>query len=277
MELLTEGVTGGIGGLVGRSVAFPFDTLKVKRATNSEGTLAALVRTILSEEGIPGFYRGLPWSALEALYQKSLYVLLYAALKMRYQRLFGRPPAVLGSLACGYFSDLVCVPFSMPLEAMVVQLQSAPADVSRADIVRKALFTKQGILTSLKSGRAYFVLSVKPGIEFAIFDRVKRGLLKRLALGPAADLASGTAFLLGAFARAVATCVVYPYARGKALSQAQLAPTALEALREVLRREGPGGLYRGLFMELSRGVTQAAVMFMVMERVRAVVRRSLGL
>ena len=74
---------------------------------------------------------------------------------------------------------------------MVVQLQSAPADVSRSDIVRKALFTKQGILTSLKSGRAYFVLSVKPGVEFAIFDRVKRGLLKQLGRGPDADLASG--------------------------------------------------------------------------------------
>ena len=45
---ISKGVTGGIGGLVGRSVAFPFDTLKVKRATNSEDPNMIVIVIIIS-------------------------------------------------------------------------------------------------------------------------------------------------------------------------------------------------------------------------------------
>lgn len=278
MELLVEGVTGGIGGLVGRSAAFPFDTLKVRFATLEAGKSSAdLLRQILAE-GPSSLYRGIPFSAFEATYQKALYVLFYAFCKSTARRLTGRqdPPA-LANVASGYLSDLACVPFSMPIEAMVVQLQAAPPGASRADIIRKALLTREGLISSIKSGRAYFVLSFKPGIEFAVFDFVKGKILEGRGK-EAADsgtLSSGTAFLLGAVARALGTMVVYPYARGKAMAQSHMAPTAAAALAQVIRTEGVLAMYRGLTMELLRGVTQAAVMFMVMEKVRAVVRRLL--
>lgn len=278
MELLAEGAAGGIGGLVGRTAAFPFDTMKVKLATREGGTgAAALVAEILREEGFGGFYRGLLFSSFEALYQKFLYVYTYAAFKKAYSRVTGKAdPTVVAAVVCGYLADLACVPFSMPLEAMVVQLQSAPVGASRSAIVRAALFTYEGLSSSLKSGQAYFVLSLKPGFEFAIFDRVKGALLKRRALAGlkgGSDLQPLTALLFGAVARAVATLLVYPYARGKALSQAKLAPSAYQALLRVLQTEGARAMYQGLGMELLRGVTQAAVMFAVMERVRSVMRR----
>mmetsp|Transcript_27910 Transcript_27910/g.78959 ORF Transcript_27910/g.78959 Transcript_27910/m.78959 type:complete len:280 (+) Transcript_27910:139-978(+) len=277
MELLVEGVSGGVGGLLGRCVAFPFDSLKVKRATSpGHGSVLQLLRAILAEEGVPGLYRGLRFSALEALYQKFVHVFLYAALRGRYRALTGRDATSLGNLVCGYLSDLASVPFSVPLEAAVVQLQSAPASASRAEIVRRALFTRDGLRASLKSGNAYFVLSLKPGIEFAIYEKLKAAVVGRQVGGRGGtNLAPGAAFLVGAVARALATCCLYPYAHAKARLQAGLAPTAWEALLGVLRAEGPLGLYRGLGMELSRGVTQAAVMFAAMEQVRAAVRRAL--
>mmetsp|Transcript_154172 Transcript_154172/g.295866 ORF Transcript_154172/g.295866 Transcript_154172/m.295866 type:complete len:288 (+) Transcript_154172:70-933(+) len=278
MELLTEGVTGGIGGLVGRSTAFPFDTLKVRLATMEVGTTLGDVLKQIMAEGLSSLYRGLPFSAFEAMYQKFLYVLFYAYCKSLSRRLTScADPPALANVLSGYFSDLACVPFSMPIEAMVVQLQSAPPSASRAAIVRQALLTREGLLKSLKSGRAYFVLSLKPGIEFAVFDHIKSVILEaRAEKGQrSANLSSGTAFALGAVARAIGTVVVYPYARGKAMSQAQLAPTAFAALVQVFRTEGILAMYRGLTMELLRGVTQAAVMFMVMEKLRAAVRRML--
>ena len=90
--------------------------------------------------------------------------------------------------------------------------------------------------------------------------------------------------------------------RGKALSQAKLAPNATAALRKALgwwplrwsqvyHEEGLSALYRGLSMEIMRGMTQSAVMFAVtssngvfqetcessevMERIRTVVRARL--
>mmetsp|Transcript_35577 Transcript_35577/g.81540 ORF Transcript_35577/g.81540 Transcript_35577/m.81540 type:complete len:291 (+) Transcript_35577:65-937(+) len=268
MDLVAEGVVGGIGGLVGRTAAFPLDTLKIKLATGKSGRLLDVLQSTIANEGILGLYKGLPFSAFEGMYQKSLFGLFYETFKRRYFRYTGVKPRGAVATLFGYLSDLCCIPFSMPLEAMVVRLQSSEPGVSTAEIIRQGLFTWSGLLKAWSSGRAYFILSWKPGIEFALFDYIKS---KR---GPG-DLDAPTAFALGAVARAAATCVVYPYVRAKAMTQANLAPNAFAALRLVLVREGPSALYRGLVVELFRGVTQAAVMFMVMERVRSYVRKRL--
>lgn len=257
---------------MGRAVAYPFDTLKVKLATDDTGiSLGEMVRQILKAEGLSGFYRGIQFSVIEATFQKGLHVYYYASMKQIYRKITGAEPASLGMLFCGYLSDLSCVPTSVPIEAMVVQLQSAPVGASRARIIHDALFTWHGISTAMKSGRAYLVLSLKAGIEFGIYDRIKTIILgARQRNGDASSSISAIeAFWLGAFARSIATVVMYPYARGKALAQAKLAPSATEAILSVLKTEGAKALYRGLSMELMRGVAQSAVMFAIMEKVRA--------
>jgi len=280
MDLLAEGVVGGVGGFVGRMAAFPFDTLKVKLATGEPGLGVRLaLRRILAEEGVLGLYRGLPFSVVEGMYQKFLYVYLFSTMKQAARRLAQvQDLSILATLCCGYVSDLGTTPFSMPIEAMVVRLQSASAGASRAAIVRDALFTWHGLLKAWKSGAAYIVLSLKAGMEFALFDWAKNRILQAknanngaFGRAGAVDLSAREAFGVGAVARAIATCVVFPFVTGKALSQAQLASSALAGIRQVLHTEGPLALYKGLGMELSRGVTQAAVMFTVMERIRSVI------
>lgn len=221
MELVVEGISGGLGGLLGRAAAFPFDTLKVRLATNSDGSLLALLKRIIAEEGVYGLYRGLlPFSALEATEQKALYVLNYAAIKSLLRRLCGEP-GILATVFCGYLSDLLCVPISVPVEALVVQLQtngrSGPA-VSTWQILQQALFTREGLATAMKSGRAYFVLSLKPGIEFAFFDRIKSMILK----GSAKELQPLTAFFLGAVARAIAHLFGVSIRQRKSLSTGEV-------------------------------------------------------
>mmetsp|Transcript_56576 Transcript_56576/g.106139 ORF Transcript_56576/g.106139 Transcript_56576/m.106139 type:complete len:278 (+) Transcript_56576:34-867(+) len=273
MELLAEAVTGGLGGIVGRCASFPFDTLKVKLATSSDDSVLAVLKRLLAEEGMAGLYQGLwPFSALEAMEQKALYVFNYTALKSVHWRLHGREPGLLATVLLGYVSDLLCVPVSIPMEALVVQLQTATANTPKAEIVRKALFTREGLRAALKSGSAYLVVSLKPGIEFALFDWFKKRILKAYVTA-AKDLSPLAAFFLGALARGIATCFVYPYVRGKALAQAKMAPSASAALRQVFFAEGLLALYRGLSMEIMRGMTQSAVMFAVMERLRSSVRR----
>lgn len=268
MEVLSEGIVGSVGGVVARSVAYPFDTLKVQLATGSIG-LGDLVKRIIREEGVLGFYRGLlPFSAFEAAYQKGLFVLVFTAVKRLYAQRSRRDPPVLATVCFGYLSDLVSVPFTVPFEALVVRLQSASVHDSKMDVIRESLCTRAGIRQALVSGNSYVVLSLKPGIEFAIFDHLKYNILTSSGRS---DLSSGTALLLGGFARAIATICVYPYARCKALTQSQQAPGALAALQKVLSDEGGLALYRGLSMEICRGATQSAVMFAVIERLRSAV------
>jgi len=280
MELLAEGLTGGVGGFVGRSAAFPFDTLKVKLATSDGVGPIALVKQTLRQEGLSGLYRGLPFSAVEALYQKFLYISFFTSLKRRYKIFTGKDAHTIATLLCGYFSELASVPFSVPIEAMVVRLQSAPLGSPWMPIIHEALFTRRGLFGALATGRVYLVLAVKPGIEFAVFERIKRSMLQVKLTSLASpmqqlDLPPLTAFFVGAIARAVATVIVYPYVRGKALLQAKLAPGAVAGIVQVFQTQGFLALYRGLGMELSRGMTQAAIMFAVMEQIRALVRRAI--
>jgi len=211
-------------------------------------------------------------------------VFFYTFLKNAYSRLAGGAPAsAAASVVCGYLSEMGSVPLCVPIEAMVVQLQSAPPGASQLAIVRGALFTRSGLMAGLRSGQAYLLLALKPGVEFALFDALKRAVLSRkLRAGepgaapcPPDSLAPAAAFWLGAAARAVATVLTFPISRAKALTQAKLATGFLSAFRRVVEQEGAMALYSGLAPELLRGMTQAAVMFMVMERLRAMVRRRL--
>jgi len=278
MEVLAEGLAGSVGGLFGRCVAFPFDTLRIRWSTAEAGTeLGAVVRRVLKEEGISGFYRGLPFSALDVTCQKFLYVFFYAALKRLYSKLAKKDPATIATLLCGYVADILSSPFTMPIEATVVQLQRAPPDASKIAIVRKGLSPAAfaSFFTSFaNSGSIHFVLGWKPAFEFAFFDTIKGIILKaKAARNEKVELMASTAFFLGAIARASAASIVYPFNHGKALMQAEVAATWYAGIATVLRTEGLLALYRGLSLELARGVTQSALMFMMKEQVSSTINR----
>ncbi|CAD7956484.1 unnamed protein product [Amoebophrya sp. A25] len=83
------------------------------------------------------------------------------------------------------------------------------------------------------------------------------------------------AFILGAAARFVATLTVYPVIRLKTLANIRKGndqPSYLKLLLDTLRNDGVAGLYTGVQFELSRGVTQSAVMFLIVESLRSRVR-----
>jgi adenine nucleotide transporter 17 len=275
IEIFAEGVVGGVGGFVGRSASFPFDTMNVKMATQNKTTKASpsmVLRRILEEEGVGGLYRGVLISACEAMYQKFFYVVFFTYTKRVYRGISGGDVPTLGVLLCGYVSDIISATLTVPLESTVVKLQAAPVGASRQEIIRDTLFKKEGLTKALQSARSYFVISLRAGIEFALFDRIKQAMVQR---GGPKDLSSGSAFMLGALTRAIATLFIYPYKRGKALTQALGEPNATAALMKVIQTEGLLAPYRGLNMELSRGVSQMAFMMMVMERIRGLVYKIL--
>ena len=108
-----------------------------------------------------------------------------------------------------------------------------------------------------------------------------------LACGTAV-LSVAEAFWIGAFAKAVATVATYPYIRAKVLLQrkrpadgdgadAYDAASATGILRQVWAKEGAPGLYRGMRPQLVKGVTNAALMLVIKERIGGAVRaRILG-
>merc|ERR1719277_879650 len=118
------------------------------------------------------------------------------------------------------------------------------------------------------------VLSIKPAIQLAVYEATRARLLKRWQ---ASALSAGHAFLLGAFARAFATVLVFPYIRAKFMlknekslsangdssSIRDLIASMHRAMALVVERQGLAGLYKGLPEELARATTSAALLMAV--------------
>ena len=132
------------------------------------------------------------------------------------------------------------------------------------------------------------MLCINPAITYTVFEQLKaRWLARRRGGKRARSLSTAEAFWIGAFAKAVATVVTYPYIRAKVLLQKKRpaggdgdgydAQTASGVLAQVLEKEGARGMYRGLRPQLIKGVTNAATMLVIKERITGAVRaRILG-
>ena len=111
---------------------------------------------------------------------------------------------------------------------------------------------------------------MKPGIELASFDFVKDNLLRD---SEEENLTPIRALGVGALARIIATTIVYPYIRMKTLvnTGSGTGVGILKTLLDTLGNEGITGLYTGIIFEQFRGASQSAVMFLIMERLRALI------
>ena len=220
----------------------------------------------------------------------------YSALKRTYTRLVGAV-GLPANVLLGYLADWSHLLVTMPAEQVAVRMQTTGA---AALCALREIRDERGGLGGFYSGiAAYVVLALKPAIQNAIFEALRKRVLERSAraLGVAArELSAAQAFALGAIARAVATLLVFPCVRAKVLlmTRATTSPSAAagaaaageaesaranargsvrEVLRQVVREEGVLALYQGIRPELVKGVLSAAVLLMAKEKIAASNRR----
>ena len=142
--------------------------------------------------------------------------------------------------------------------------------------------TPYAIITSLLSTRgpsgfyrglsAFYVLCLKPSIQYSIYNRLKSAILD---VTGGTEIGSAQAFLLGMISRAISTIAVFPYVRAKVMLQSSTSSKSTSILRMLFslhEKDGVQGMFQGLGPELARGVLSAAVMLMVKERLTGVVR-----
>ena len=237
-EAFAEAVSAGMGGAFSSSCLYPIEICKNRlqasqKKEKQDGdagndkdagreSMATVAAELYGEAGLAGFYKGFQYSALQSATEKAIYFYGYTYIVKAYTRLFGGP-SVGGGVLCGCLAEWVHLPVTLPIDAVTCRMQTSRAASSNpVAIIREVL--REGGVCGLYSGwAAYIVLCLKPAITYALFDYLKRLLLRRKharagAGGRAAAAAALTAleaFVLGAIARGVATVAVFPYTRAK--------------------------------------------------------------
>lgn len=279
MEALEQASSAAVGGAIATFLCYPLDALRTKQAVmvggKKESATTTLVR-ILHNHGVQGLWSGVSPKLAQSVIGKFLYFLWYTALTQKYGAFKGAKLSTTESLVCGYFAEALHLPLSIPFEVVTTRVQKSAPGTSVSATVSSLLH--EGPSSLWRGWRAYIFLCSQPAIQFVAFERMKGG---------ATSVSAWRAFWLGALARALAVLLTFPFTRARTIIQAQEgnkkkdddakegnggsgsggSKSILGLLLQLVREEGVGSLYRGLYPELLRGVLSSAIMLSVKERV----------
>ncbi|CAJ1933800.1 unnamed protein product [Cylindrotheca closterium] len=118
------------------------------------------------------------------------------------------------------------------------------------------------------------LLCSNPSIHYTAFDLTKVRILERRKQ-EGYKLSMPEAFLVGLFAKFVATIATYPLIRAKVILMVTSETSLINTLQKSYKEEGIRGLYKGCDWQLLHTILKSALMMMVRERISDSSRRLL--
>ncbi|XP_030058779.1 peroxisomal membrane protein PMP34 isoform X1 [Microcaecilia unicolor] len=291
---LVHAVSGAVGGVTAMTVFYPLDTarlrLQVDEKRKSKSTLTVLTE-IVREEGFLALYRG--WFPVISSICCSNFVYFYTFNSLKAIWIKGRQSNTGKDLTFGMIAGVVNVFVTTPLWVVNTRLKLQGAKFRNDDIIPTnykgildafhQIIRSEGLLALWNGTFPSLLLVFNPAIQFMFYEGLKRQLLKRQA-----QLSSFQIFVIGAVAKAIATIVTYPLQTVQSIlrfghyrvnpenqTQGSL-QYVLYLLRQRVRCLGLFGLCKGLEAKLLQTVLTAALMFLVYEKLTAVVAWLMG-
>lgn len=236
---------------------------------------------LYNNEGYQVFVNGIETSAFQSSMEKAFYFFAYTALKNVHSTVralvnpsaIGQPMSASTNLFLGCLAEWAHLPITMPIDCLSTAIQTSKKQ--NAFVLMREILESGNMYNGIQ---AYYVLCFKPALQYTVFEQVKATILKGRKNK---TLGAAEAFVLGMFARTVATVAVFPFLRAKVVMQsrkkaaasesseddADEGPAIMTILKEVYEADGLSGLYQGLGPELTRGVFSAALMLMIKEKI----------
>jgi len=300
---LVESVAGFTAGLVSTLAVHPFDVVKTRLQIEQNdrariGGTWKVIRTIANEAAygpspeharvvkagmndvVKAFYRGLMPNMIGNSVSWALYFMWYGNIKdlVRAARVKGGDPTQLRSsdyfLASGLSGILTAV-FTNPIwvikTRMLSTARNAPGAYTSIAHGTSALYRSEGI-KGFYRGLLPSLFGVSHGaIQFMAYEQLKNHwALSRK--GGKEGLTNLDYLTLSAVSKMFAGSITYPYQVVRARLQTYDAPKkyngALDVMKQVFRREGIAGFYKGLGPNIVRVLPSTCVTFLVYENMK---------
>ena len=285
--ILSEVLSASVGGALSASILYPLEVLKTRmQADDKEDNdddeapqgMVEYAKRLYEQEGLKVYFKGVETSAFQSSLEKACYFFAYTALKNIHRAVSTKSNRTLSApmnLFLGCLAEWAHLPVTMPIDCLTTAIQTNKNSGDNAVAL---------MLTMLKEGnmykgiQAYYVLCFKPALQYTVFEQVKAALLQNRR---EKTLSAAESFLLGMFARTVATVAVFPFVRAKVVLQSRRknggegTNSIQSLLKEMYQTQGVAGLYQGLGPELTRGVFSAALMLMIKEQLNGGIKNAL--
>ncbi|KAL7411375.1 peroxisomal membrane protein [Mrakia frigida] len=302
-ESVLQSIAGSVGGMGAMCITYPLviastrDAVadKQKAVAKVEGELEkkskkspydSTIVKIYTEEGLGGLYAGLSSSLFGIGVTNAVYYFAYSLSSESARAAGGGQLTVKQSILAGLIAGSATTVITNPL--WVVQSHQSTSTLlhpgsprpSIPDSVR-AILKVDGPGGLFRGLKAALILVTNPVLQYTAFEQLKNLLLAQRRKGKGGALAVLSdldIFVLGALAKLFATSLSYPLVllKSRLQSGSHAYPSLSAALLHILRKDGPGGLYKGITTKLLQSVLTASFLFLGHAKVLEVVRKILA-
>lgn len=276
--------SGGMAGVVARSCVAPIDRVKILQQTAAamaDGqaneyagkNIAQVTRMIVQKEGVKGLWRGNFTNCVRVFPHAATQFTAYDFFKSQLPKITDSPDSYIAKVACGGLAGATAVTVTHPMDLVRIRLQTQQELKGVGDAVSQIL--KKNGPTGFYRGYTSAVLSLSPfiAVNFTTFD-----IIKSLYFGPQAGLTKQQIkqqnpllnLVFGALSGLVASTVCYPLdtvRRRMAVAGATYTGN-IDAVRTILRTEGPLGFYNGMAANALKVAPNNAIRFAAFEFIR---------
>lgn len=289
---LSRFLSGGAAGTVASCITNPLEVIKTQlQSSNTElikakGHPIEIAKRIFQQDGVPGFFRGLPPTLVGIIPSRSAYFYAYQRTKK-----FLSPKLPEGSpgnaLVAGFLAGITGNTLTNPIWMVRTRMQllidhnAGQKQYAGYGDAITTIFREEGIGGFYKGITASYWGCAEGSIQFIVYEQLKTRLLekqnqKRIDQGlpTTQDLPKATYFWAAAASKALAAVATYPHevARTRMREQAQSGIFKYHGMWQTLglmaKEEGAKSLYSGMGVHLMKVVPNSALMFLTYEIVR---------
>ncbi|MBW0552986.1 hypothetical protein O181_092701 [Austropuccinia psidii MF-1] len=307
-DSLIHASSGALGGICAMAITYPLISISTRaqveaRRHPGESSFEAAMH-LIQREGFRSLYDGLGSSLIGIAVTNGIYYLFFeesrAILLLRSSQHLKRSLSTLESMLAGAVAGTMTAILTNPIWVVntrqTVRVVRTNAGLPSTIRSKRMGFLKtvvhilktDGAMALFRGLGPALILVINPILQYTLFEQMKNILIARRKsnskestnTNPAHLLRDADYFILGAISKLFATGSTYPYLTVKSRMQSGQAEgreyrDTLDGLKKIVKKEGVGGLYRGIAPKLTQSVLTAAFLFLAKEKIYVATKKVL--